>query len=523
MGKGQKAFTWLVARRDMLLVLLALVGVIAYVAGAEVMGEAGFPLDDAWIHQTYARNLARTGQWAFVPGQPSAGSTSPLYTLLLSVGYVLNVPFLWWATLLGGLALALAGLIAVRLAERLLPESRLVGMWAGLATVTAWHLIWAGASGMETMLFATLTLALVLLAWRELDASHGTLWAASGRGAVLGLAGAAATLARPEGVGLVGLVGLLMWLARPGESWRSVLAWSAGVALGWLVGVMPVALLNLSLNGGLLPDTAAAKQAENLPLLQNPYLARVVNLLYPLSAGGQLALVPGMVVAAGWVLRRVWQCRSAALLLAPLLWAAALIGLYAARLPAPYQHGRYVIPALPHLVLYGVVGTALIWRWGAGAMVGRVLSRTLASTAVALFALFWGIGWQQYGRDVQIIQSEMVATARWLEQHILPDQLLAVHDIGAVGYYAPRPILDLAGLVSPEVIPIIRDAEALWALMEARGARYLMALPDQVPGQDPSDPRLCQVFTSGGRWSPGAGGANMAVYALAWDGSCDPP
>ena len=40
-------------------------------------GEAGFPLDDAWIHQVYARNLATTGVWAFVPGQTSAGSTSP--------------------------------------------------------------------------------------------------------------------------------------------------------------------------------------------------------------------------------------------------------------------------------------------------------------------------------------------------------------------------------------------------------------------------------------------------------------
>jgi hypothetical protein len=49
-----------------------------------VNGYFGFPLDDGWIHQTYARNLAEYGQWAYLPGTISGGSTSPLWTLLLS-------------------------------------------------------------------------------------------------------------------------------------------------------------------------------------------------------------------------------------------------------------------------------------------------------------------------------------------------------------------------------------------------------------------------------------------------------
>jgi hypothetical protein len=40
----------------------------------------GLPLDDAWIHQTYARSLADRGEWAFQAGEPSAGSTSPLWS-----------------------------------------------------------------------------------------------------------------------------------------------------------------------------------------------------------------------------------------------------------------------------------------------------------------------------------------------------------------------------------------------------------------------------------------------------------
>ena len=77
--------------------------------------QMGFPLDDAWIHQTYARNLWQTGRWEYVPGVVSAGSTAPLWTILLAVGYALRLPYLLWAYLLGGLSLFFLALGGVRL------------------------------------------------------------------------------------------------------------------------------------------------------------------------------------------------------------------------------------------------------------------------------------------------------------------------------------------------------------------------------------------------------------------------
>jgi hypothetical protein len=114
----------------------------------------------------------------------------------------------------------------------------------------------------------------------------------------------------------------------------------------------------------------------------------------------------------------------------------------------------------------------------------------------------------------------MVAAAHWIAETLPEDELLAVHDIGAVGYFAPRPILDVAGLINPEVVPIVNDADALWALLEARNARYLMAFPDQIPGDDVDDPRLCFVWESPGRTSFQQGGAKMRIYRLAYDGNC---
>ena len=182
--------------------------------------------------------------------------------------------------------------------------------------------------------------------------------------------------------------------------------------------------------------------------------------------------------------------------------------------------GYDVLPALPHLILFGAAGTDYVMQSGRGSMPGRVLSRSLGIAAVLLFVVFWLLGLRQFGYDVQIIHSEMVATSLWVSDNIPDEDLLAVHDIGALGYFAPRAVLDLAGLVSPEVIPIIRDPDALWNLMELSEARYLMALADQIPGQNEDDARLCRVFSTQGEWSPRFGGSNMAVYRLAYEGDC---
>ncbi len=513
-------------RRDLLIVVVAVIGVGFYVLVAHLMGGPGFPLDDSWIHQTYARNLGQTGQWAYVPGVPSAGSTSPFYTVLLAIGYALHVPFLFWTYSLGAIFLALGGLAGARLAERLYPSVKSVGLWTGLAVVTAWHLVWAAASGMETMLFAALTLVVIHLAWGEIDAS-ADLQSRFGRGALFGIVGAILIATRPEGVLLLALLGLLMLITRPQPGWQPFMAWSAGALVGGLIGIAPYALLNLSLNGTILPNTFSAKQAETAELRAQPFLVNLWAMVQPLAAGGELLLVPGAIWEMVGLMRASplrntpdfpspqaeRRAGREVLYLAPLLWAIILILIYVVRLPAYYQHGRYVIPAVAPFIAFSVGGLLQLASYNRRSMLRRVLGRSLAITTLGLFAVFWFVGGRVFGQDVQMIQSDMVVASRWLAQNVPPDQLLAVHDIGAVGYFAPRPMLDLAGLISPEVIPIIRDGPARMRLMEDRGVRYLMVLPDQRPTLA-DDPRLCERFNAHGQMS------GMAIYEMAWDGHC---
>jgi hypothetical protein len=247
--------------------------------------------------------------------------------------------------------------------------------------------------------------------------------------------------------------------------------------------------------------------------LNQPFFLNLWNVVLPLAAGGQVLLVPGMIAGIVTLLRRIRSQRCKALYLAPVLWPLVHILLYSLRLPVNFQHGRYVIPALAPLVCVGVGGTLLLVTSRAHSLLSRVLARSLGITTLLLFVIFCGIGATIFGREVHMINSDMVVASRWVAEHVPPEQLLAVHDIGAVGYFAPRPILDLAGLVSPEVVPIIRDHAAKMALMRARGVRYLMVLPDQRPAPA-DDPRLCERFNAHGQMG------GMTIFELAWDGHC---
>jgi hypothetical protein len=122
-----------------------------------------------------------------------------------------------------------------------------------------------------------------------------------------------------------------------------------------------------------------------------------------------------------------------------------------------------------------------------------------------------------YREDVGFIEAEMVATAHWLNQHTSPEDLIAVHDIGAVGYLTDRPLLDLAGLISPEVIPFIANAEQLADWMIRHEASYAVFFPDfsATYAQLAADPRFQQVTCTDYGWTQAMGHQNLCVYGIS--------
>jgi hypothetical protein len=194
------------------------------------------------------------------------------------------------------------------------------------------------------------------------------------------------------------------------------------------------------------------------------------------------------------------------------MWMFAHIAVYALRLPVSYQHGRYLLPIIPIVLLYGVVGTALLAEWlkaRSAKPAARLLRQVYVIAIVVIFVLYIPIGAAAFAMDVAIINGEMVAVAQWLDQNTPPDALIAAHDIGAIGYFTRRPILDLAGLISPEVIPFIRDEAKLGDWIRAKGAQYLVTFPGWYP-QSSTSLGLTRLFAGSSLFSP----EHMTVYEI---------
>jgi hypothetical protein len=498
---------------------LALLVVLSYVGVTAVADKAGYPLDDSWIHLTYARNLARSGRWEFIPGIASAGSTAPLWTALLSIGYLFGLPYLFWTTFLGWLCLSWTGWAAMRLWGVLWPSRSHLDWVIGVALVLSWSLVWAAGSAMETLLFIALGFEVLYLYSLHITGKRQSL---VGLGFVAGLL----VLTRPEGIGMLALIAAGILIA--GGAWKTRIKDMGRLLVGALIPMVPYFAFNLWASSSIWPNTFYAKQVEYASLYVQPLALRFIKLLY-LSLGGvsngwrgmsaaHLVLLPGLVIAVVNALRRDWQQKELLRTL-PIFWAVGLVMVYAWRLPVTYQHGRYLFPTIPIWIMYGLEGWLEIFsrlskRIGTRNRVYFVLSRMGALTFIVLLLVFLFLGMQVFVQDVSFVNGEMVAIGNWLQENTTSDALIAAHDIGAIGYFAERPILDLAGLISPEVIPLLSDGEALLDYVSDSESDYLVTAPGWTYDSLTASDKTILKFSTEYAWTREQGANNMEIYLL---------
>lgn len=456
----------------------------------------GYITDDTFIHLRYAENLLQYGEFSFNPGEHTYGATSPLWifglALLLKLGFS---PFAA-AAVLGGLS----GLFALVLVEKILHRMTFLETWKTLFLVVvaadAWFLRWSW-SGMETPLATAFLLVLLwpLFCDRNVDRGHSRepLWY---RYLAWGLAAGMAGLVRPEFM-LIGPLALplLLWFEyfRAGAMGGRSARFSArphkpilAAASGWLMVIGPWLFYAWVSFGRILPETASAKSSglSVSPLVVFGYLMQALKML----AATQGLLWLGLAVLIGLVLMRhnslettgLWRFREdekeetdkivgvgpwsvwgpVALVGIAVVWTAALLGGYAMR--QVWIISRYVSPLAPVLML----AMALIAEW---LMQGAAINRR--TLRVGNFIIM-GFALLNIAANTWLFTSQVVPHARqfpvgvrecyldlgyWLRDNTPADTVIAALDIGAVGYGSERQVLDLMGLVSPEVLAVAQE------------------------------------------------------------------
>jgi hypothetical protein len=461
-----------------------------YLFASAVAYRPGFPLDDSWIHQTYARNLALHGQWAFRLGFPSAGSTAPLWSGLLAIGYWLGLGPYAWTYALGVACLFGLSVVSEAAARQLLKAYCPRLPWVGLLMAAEWHLVWAAMSGMETLLHALLITSVLI------GAMTG-----SRRFLTMGVLTGLSVWVRPDGLTLLGPAVLSILVINKDQ--RSRLRGLEYYLLGFGALFFAYLLFNLWIGGKPMPNTFYAKQAEYAAWQASPLLSKLAQLALQMLAGPVIILLPG---AVGWLALRAregdWRTLGTA------AWFAGYTGLYVARLPL-YQHGRYIMPAMPIFLLWGMLGLLYFLSSERLKRYQWFVSTLWRTSLVMVLLLFVVLGARSYGDDVGLIETEMVNTAQWVHSHLPPDTIIAAHDIGALGFFDDHPLLDLAGLISPEAVPFMRDEGQLEIYLNQRKAEYLIAFPEFYPELVEGKK---QMFNTKAEFSPRFGHDNMVVY-----------
>ncbi|MBI9047580.1 MAG: hypothetical protein JEZ06_24055 [Anaerolineaceae bacterium] len=472
-----------------IILLGAVCAVGVFIISSNLYYEIGFPLDDAWIHQTYARNISMHGEWSYTIGKPTGGSTSPLFTALIAIGNLLSVNMFTWIFILGALSLALIGFFGELINREGFPKKKRRIPIIGLFLVFEWHLIWGAVSGMETALYCVLILAVFYFSYKLPDKLF-----------LVGILMGITIWVRPDGLTLIGPVLLIIILGKKlnKELIRSII----GLLIPIIGFFILYGLFNWRFNGALFPNTLFAKQAEYAILLEKPLLERYLSLFQLPLIGAGFIILPGFIFAIFQTFKsKNWELFSFS------IWFMGYLLVYALKLPVIYQHGRYIIPAMPVYFLIGLWGLNQIEL--ENKKIRYILSKVCVISIVLVNLLFLAKGAKAYAEDVAFIQTEMVQMGKWVGEYIDPEEIIAVHDIGAIGYFTENEIVDLAGLISPEVIPFIRDEVQLRGFMDNKRVNYFITFPGWYPKLVENKTIL---YITGSIYSKKMGEGNMTIY-----------
>jgi len=469
---------------------VSLVYLIALLAvGTALVGHFGFPLDDSWIHQSVARNYATFGSLGYLPHERSSGSTSLLWTLILSCNYTVfpNVSPVIFTFVVNAALLIVSGLLLLRLALRdgLGPVPAMI-----LAAAPAFdgNYVWLAFTGMEHLLFVTLSLGSVLL-WLGAPAQERSWGRAVGSGICMGLL----TMTRPEAVVLPPIL-LACSVVFPGMRKFTPAQTAVAAALVLACAAIPIAV-NLYTAHSPLPVTFKGRQflfaghGDNLTrraLLVAQWLARPFKAVMVFDGLGvgrtqQIAMLLAFLGLSGLALfglrALIQQRRWLTLIICS--WATLHAVLFAIALPASGHGGRYQ-PLFLALTLalpaFGI--TALLS--GRRLLSAVVPTASLAACGAVSLTLWHAV----LAQGVDHISQTHGAVSAWLDTH-LPHEHFAAFDIGRIGYdrvtRGEASLIDLGGLTDPAYIDFLTSRQVS-RYLAARSIHYLV-LPVDPRGE----------------------------------------
>jgi hypothetical protein len=490
--------------------LLLLLPAYYEVSAWRLAGALGFPLDDAWIHAQFARNLATGHGFTYTGPQWVAGSTAPAWTVLLAAGYFCVRSALLAGKILGVVLYVLGAGLTARLILRL-TGGRGIALAGGLIVGALPAMTWGAVSGMEVPLAVCLTTG-AFLAYLTSRALGGRLLAF--------VLFSLAVLSRPETLAILGVVAVHYVATSRGLRGRLMAV--ALVVAAAVVVLGPVVLFDLWTTGRPLPTTFYAKSGPGLVRAVSAGDHQQLALLFqkhgPTAVWRfgetlveQLGLLAPVVFLG--MLSACWspvRQQGGALVLASVVAAAFSMGLVAPQRLKP-ENFRYTAQFLTLAVTVGISGLACwrpVVRWrslGAAALAICVAAGVHASVSKA----------PDYALSVKNINELHVRLAGWMRSHLAPGSRVAVNDVGALAYFGGHEVIDLEGLVSPDSLRVGRAERGIGVTARTR-PDYVAIFPSWYPDIAARPDLFREVYRVSIADNLVSAGSVIVVYSTPW-------
>ncbi|MGH2582778.1 MAG: hypothetical protein ACRDFQ_07765 [Anaerolineales bacterium] len=411
-------------------------------------------IDDAFITFRYARNLLAGDGFVFNPGERVLGTTTPLFTILLSgVGILFggaSAPFPSLAVSINTLADGISCILLFLIGNKL--GSRWAGFGAGLAWAVAPFSVTFAIGGLETSVYVLLLIAIF---WSYLERRYE----------ISAFLSALALLTRPDALLLVLplVIDRLLFATRRGSpypSWREALLF---VIPGLIWGTFAWSYFGSPFPQSVLAKSAAYRLPQFAALirfLQHYATPFVEHFTFGLAwIGVGLILYPFLsLLGAGFAFKQKTSTWPFSVF--PWLYFAVFA------LANPLVFRWYLTPPLPFYFMFVLIGLERILQqlisWSQSKV--RIPRAAQQTSIVALLVLFPSLlplnGWTRApthgpsgpAPDMAWIELELLykEVADELHPRLAPETTLAAGDVGVLGYYTDVQILDLVGLNSPE-------------------------------------------------------------------------
>jgi hypothetical protein len=472
-----------------ILLLAAGLGVYYIINAYNVNKEHCFPLDDPWIHLTFARNLVEYGSFSYFKNEMvTAGSTSPIYTLLLAAGYIFTKNEYFLSFFLGIASFAFSALVIYKLSVSVLAENWLAIAAALIFALDRWMNFFA-ASGMETPLYIFLLLSAYYCYIKRNALLFGFLLALT-------------IWARPDAIAFVFAVAIdyfiLVYFSKKNPELNKDYGLFNNKELIKIGIIFSVVMLlyfamNMALSGTLLPNTFSAKTAYySVEFRSRANFLKFEVWGYFTSSSYSLLIVP-FIIGALKLIYNIFKSKHNPLI-AALMFIFFLVFLYWYKLPFAAVKGRYLVPIIPFYILISVYGTREFYKYIAVYIKDKKIVNSLTIIFFTIIIIYSGIAYagykDEYAEQTHHISIRNLAAAKWINENTPENSVIATHDIGAIGYYTRRRIVDVAGLVSPQFTQRLFDpnfSKFMVEEMKRENVSYIAFIKEwyQVVNQNP--------------------------------------